>query len=377
MTNGAGSVIKLIQINNTEKPSGILWVQFDHADVGQKSRHENRQLYLNGIEPAWTPIKPVTSQFAVGRNKTVQVVRQQFPLRPAAAKTIYRSQGDTENRIVVNFETKRAIPHIHYVVSSRVTTIDGLYITDLCENKVAVSNEVQEEMHRLRTEGQLSLSITPIYKAPQIGLKFCFLNARSLHKHIKDVQNDFNYSCTDVNIFSETRFSSCDSDNLYLMNDKNYSLFRNDAQLRNNQNTRPYGGTAVYSRLDYYPGYPYSSNRNSIEITILRFIVIPHVTIVGVYRSPGISVQSMCGTIKETLESLATQYNILLGDFNINWLTDCQRTPLYNLFIRDRGYRQLVSCTTTDRNTCIDHIFTNLPESQIHFQILEDLFFRP
>ena len=52
MTNGAGNVIKLIQIHHIDKPSGIIWVQFDHADVGQKTRHDNRQLYVNGIEPS-------------------------------------------------------------------------------------------------------------------------------------------------------------------------------------------------------------------------------------------------------------------------------------------------------------------------------------
>ena len=56
-------------------------------------------------------------------------------LRPTAAKTIHRSLGDTEQKIVVNFNTRRAIPHIHYVGLSRVTTIEGLYITDLCEEK--------------------------------------------------------------------------------------------------------------------------------------------------------------------------------------------------------------------------------------------------
>ncbi|XP_048584895.1 uncharacterized protein LOC125567916 [Nematostella vectensis] len=103
MTNGAGSVIKFMQIHKTDKPSGIIWVQFDHADVGQKTRHDNRQLYVNDIEPTWTPIKPISTQFAVGRTRSVHVMRKQFPLRPAAAKTIHRSQGDTESRIVVNF----------------------------------------------------------------------------------------------------------------------------------------------------------------------------------------------------------------------------------------------------------------------------------
>ena len=79
MTNGAGNIVKKIQLNHKDKPSGIIWVQFDHPDVGEKTRHENRNLYVQGIESTWTPIKPVTTQFGVGRNQTVQVVRKQFP----------------------------------------------------------------------------------------------------------------------------------------------------------------------------------------------------------------------------------------------------------------------------------------------------------
>ena len=37
VTNGAGNVIKLIQIHQTDRPSGIVWVQFDHADVDEKT----------------------------------------------------------------------------------------------------------------------------------------------------------------------------------------------------------------------------------------------------------------------------------------------------------------------------------------------------
>ena len=79
MTNGAGNVLKLA------KPSGIVWVFFDHVETGQKTRNENTHLYAEGIEHTWTPIKPVTTQFTVDRKKTAQVVKKQFPLRPAAA----------------------------------------------------------------------------------------------------------------------------------------------------------------------------------------------------------------------------------------------------------------------------------------------------
>ena len=42
LTNGAGNVIKLVQLHQQNKPSDIVWVQFDQFDVGQKTRNENR-----------------------------------------------------------------------------------------------------------------------------------------------------------------------------------------------------------------------------------------------------------------------------------------------------------------------------------------------
>jgi hypothetical protein len=163
LTNGASNIIKLIQLRDDSKPSGLIWVQFDCEDVGKKTRQENRTLYFRGIECPWTPIKPVTTQFAVGKTKSAQVVRKQFPLRPASAKTVHRSQGDTQSQIVVNLNTKRAIPHIHYVALSRVTTIEGLHITDLCEDKISIDQSVVKEMEMLRTERSLKLCFTPLY----------------------------------------------------------------------------------------------------------------------------------------------------------------------------------------------------------------------
>ena len=207
MTNGAGNVIKLVQLRQQEKPSGIVWIQFDCSNVGQKTRNEKIHLYLQGIKHTWTPIKLVTTQFAVGKNKTPQVVRKQFPLRPAAAKTIHRSQCDSETKIVVNFSTKKTIPHIHYVGLSRVTTIESLYITDLCESKIPVHPDVKKEMERVRTRAKLKLCISPLYEITGSVLKLCYLNARSVHKHIQDLRSDVNYLRADVNIFAETKFS--------------------------------------------------------------------------------------------------------------------------------------------------------------------------
>ena len=90
LTNGASNMIKLIHLQLPYKPSGIIWVQFDHSDIGKRTKIENRHLYVQGIDPGWTPIKPVTAQFTVGTNRTIQVLWKQFPLGAATTKTIHR-----------------------------------------------------------------------------------------------------------------------------------------------------------------------------------------------------------------------------------------------------------------------------------------------
>ena len=157
----------------------------------------------------------MTTQFVVGRNKTARVVIKQFPLHPAAAKTIHRSQGDTETRIVVDFGTRKTIPHIHYVRPSRVTAREGLYISDLCDSKIVVNPDVKKETERLRKTAKLRLCMPPLYDMTPSLLKLCYLNARSLHRHTEDIRKDLNYSSAKINIFVETRFSSQDNEDMY------------------------------------------------------------------------------------------------------------------------------------------------------------------
>ena len=236
-----------------ERPEGIIWVEFDYPEVGRKMRSENRHLYRHGIQPTWTPIKPVCVTFYAGRGKAVQIVRKEFPLRPSAGKTIHRSQGDTETQIVVDLDFKRATPHIHYVALSRVTTIEGLHIRDLNEEKICVSVKAKDEVNRLRTVAYLQPSLLFLSDTGNDYTKIVFLNTRSLHKHIDDVRNDVNLKVADVNIFAETIFWLFDRNEEYEID--GFSLFRNDALTDVYSCTqRPYGGTAVYTRAACFDG---------------------------------------------------------------------------------------------------------------------------
>ncbi len=50
LTNGASNLIKLIQLNDQSKPSGLIWVQFDYEDVGKKTRQENGNFMLEVLK---------------------------------------------------------------------------------------------------------------------------------------------------------------------------------------------------------------------------------------------------------------------------------------------------------------------------------------
>ena len=136
---------------------------------------------------------------------------------------------------------------------------------------------------------------------------------------------------------------------------------------------RPFGGTVVNSCVDYYPGYPYCHNTNGVEITVLRFLKLPHVTTIGVYHSPRVPLRQLCVAFSELLDQTLSHTNIFNGDFNVNWCIETERTPVYNLFARD-NYRQLVPCFTTDSKTCINHVYTNLLATHVNLLILETYF---
>ena len=66
----------------------------------------------------------------------------------------------------------------------------------------------------------------------------------------------------------------------------------------------------------------------------------------------------LCEAISELLNTILLDNSVIVGEFNINWLTETERRPLYNLLVRDKGYTQLISTRTTDDKTAIDYIYT-------------------
>lgn len=66
-----------------------------------------------------------------------------------------------------------------------------------------------------------------------------------------------------------------------------------------------------------------------------------------------------------------TGHKIIMGDFNENLLSTTKSTPE---LMEENGYHQLVTFPTTENWTLIDHVYTNIPLTQLQILPLPTYF---
>ena len=93
MINGTECTVCKIdyRVTGPDRPS-IIWVLFSDSSVGKQCRKEYQHLCNSAIDSTWTPLLEITRQFKVAKHSHVSILCKQFPIRPSAAKTIYRCQ---------------------------------------------------------------------------------------------------------------------------------------------------------------------------------------------------------------------------------------------------------------------------------------------
>ena len=74
----------------------------------------------------------------------------------------------------------------------------------------------------------------------------------------------------------------------------------------------------MYSKIPFLPGYPVCNITGAVEITIIKVTTVPHITIIGIYRSPRVPIRQMCVALIGLLTLDTAGFKVFLGDFNIN-----------------------------------------------------------
>lgn len=128
--NGSMGVVSKIDAN--------VWVDID--DV----RHE--------VKPAlWEKFRYNYSPLTKALRKDVVGEFTQFPLRLAWAITIHKSQGKTYDRAIIDLGERAFAPGQTYVALSRISALDGLYLTrPLRPGDIIVDEDVLRFMGRAR-----------------------------------------------------------------------------------------------------------------------------------------------------------------------------------------------------------------------------------
>ena len=307
-------------------------------------------MYQPGFDKECTPIIEISRKFSVGRKRAYFVDRRQFPLRLAAAKTIHKSQGSTMDDGVLHFG-KRKIDHIHYVGLSRIKKLTNVKILELNAEKIKVSQDVQNEMDRLRKESVLSFSLTHLMQDSSL-CQIVFHNTRSLHAHYEDFKQAHNKKVFvgDIIVLAESRLSVCDSDSDYAL--PGYTLYRFNEISTCNQ--RSHKSIAMYSKLKIDT----VTNKQILDTNVIFVkLLISNQLLQAAffYISPS---QASLTYLKNFLRYVLSQTEsmvplILMGDTNV----DFDKSSTMSNFLDTLSLRQIITGATSDYGSCIDHVY--------------------
>ncbi|KAJ8025727.1 ATP-dependent DNA helicase PIF1 [Holothuria leucospilota] len=357
LINGASGIVKYIDRGQGQKIE-VVWIQFDDHQIGKIFRDSRKELLHSDICPMWTPITRVARQFRIGRYKNAEIMRKQFPLRPAAAKTVHRCQGDTLKEVAIDMSGRAVQCHIHYVALSRVTSITGLYIYDLNPAKISVDVRVAEEMGQLRTVRSMKIC-APCLPHIEGSTTIIHQNVRSLRKHLTDIKCDSAMLSADVLLFTECHLSENVSNRDVNIN--GYKVFLNFPSHASSMHS-PYG-TAIYTRNSIIIRKQESCNFNKVEISYVTIDTMSStLQVVVIYRSKTISLQHFEDAIKYLFTSIDPSQPTVITAITNEQLAVLAKSPnvslrqsaeqmLLDRILERKAFQQVIQgCRSKDEN---------------------------
>ena len=334
-----------------QKKPTIIYIKFDDDKAGKNMITRSSNLFVR--ENSAVPIEPILARIKIrpGKPSSPEIQRVQFPITLAYAVTIHKVQGLSLNEVVISFELfkQRSFNAGQiYVALSRSTSLNGIYILgDIQSKHVRADPRVHKEYKRLREISPLQPQTIRDHSS---SLTISLLNVRSLKKHSIDVKHDCNTLSADMLCFTETQLLPSSNDNEIRNSLFLFTLFRQDHV------SDRYSSLAICSK----PNLETKEHHYFPEINALKFVVVNDIAAVPItmlllYCKHSSNVSQYINSITYILNNY--EVDIILGDFNINYLNDNEVQPL-NVLMESLNYMQTVQTPTfISSGTLLDHVY--------------------
>ena len=359
LINGQMGTVFQIDTDKNTNEATIIYIKFDDTNAGKTLMNKSVNRLVK--EEKVVPIVRTLAKIKVrqGKRSSPEIIRVQFPITLAWACTVHKVQGLTLNNVVVSFNLLRQKSFNYgqiYVALSRATSLKGMHILGKIEKRQIRSDpRVHEEYERLR-----NLSVCVI--EPKVGLqntlqnnkvlRICMLNIRSLRKHSIDLMCHHQIFSCDILTLTETHLQPNEPDYDIIESLHPFELHRED-------NFDKYSSLAVcYRNSIQISQYQYYSSINA-----LRFVITygncsaGKMSIILLYRKHGSNIREYVNNIGDILNECPV--DMILGDFNINYLHD-KESRLLKILMNSLNYTQVVeSATFVSSGSLLDHVYIN------------------
>ncbi|XP_051802391.1 uncharacterized protein LOC127533424 [Acanthochromis polyacanthus] len=370
LVNGTfGTISTIVPERRDPKVVRFLGLKLDNSTAGQTLRKKL-------LGPSDDLVYVERSEESIGRKGGV--VRRQFPVKLAFACTAHKVQGMTVTSAVVSLK-RMFQPGMAYVALSRTTSLQGLTITDFDETKIYADPAITTALEDMRSAS--FQSVTPLLhhlnwtERPDAEVTIVHHNTQGLPSHMVDLKLHHELRLADVLCLTETHLSGSSVSSCFDL--EGYTVFHRSRQASyttcRDMAAKAGGGVAVYCRTALMAEAPSCMVRvTDLECLVVKVEVPVKVLIATVYRPPDFGLQKFLPNLNallDTLELMDHQPIVVCGDFNEDLLSRGKKS------IRDallsRGYNQLITESTTDKNTVIDHIYISQPEKCVQSGVLQ------
>lgn len=197
------------------------------------------------------------------------------------------------------------------------------------------------------------------------NFKILHNNIRSLNKNIDEFKILIENMKVDIDCLVLTETWKLQDPDLFQIFD--YDMLYNFGDLNQNDGVMVY----IKSNLKYKYEIKVINNIKLLEIKINPKNTNESIIISAVYRSPSTDISEFNRHLHSYLESIdikRNNYNILIGDMNINILEKDEPTNEYLNILNEFGFVSMVNIPTRvqgNSRTCIDHIFVKSKNNNI------------